>query len=153
MATKSEMNLSKSVQPHFTAAFTAEGGGFEPPRHIAAPSALATRRDQPLCQPSGSAVVGAVKEGEGFEPPGLESPPVFETGALPVQPTLRRSEPSLLDELLLMIQHLPLACSPVHLFHASKARIAAGGIRTHTQTVLETAASAVGLPRPEFKVL
>ena len=28
---------------------------------------------------------------------------------------------------------------------------AAGGIRTHTQTVLETAASAVGLPRPDIQ--
>lgn len=94
MATKSEMNLSKSLQPQFAVAVTAEGGGFEPPWRISEPSALAPRRDKPLCQPSRRAVASAVKEGEGFEPPRLESPPVFETGALPVQPTLRCSEPN-----------------------------------------------------------
>jgi len=62
--------------------------------------------------------------------------PVFETGALAVQPTLRCSESSveLSDELLLTI----------HILSFSNA---AGGIRTHTKTVLETVASAVGLPR------
>jgi hypothetical protein len=69
--------------------------------------------------------------------PDLSGTPVFETGALAVQPTLRRSESSveIPDELPFMIH-----------FHLSTN--AAGGIRTHTQTVLETAASAVGLPRP-----
>ena len=61
----------------------AEGGGFEPPRPLRV-SALAARRLEPLGQPSGISSA----EGEGFEPPRL-SPPVFETGALPVRLTLR----------------------------------------------------------------
>jgi hypothetical protein len=132
--------LSKNISD-WTAqsGFPAEGEGFEPSRPICESSALAPRRIQPLCQPSGRAVGGAFKEGEGFEPPRPRwVTPVFETGALAVQPTLRCSESSveLSDELLIIHRHL--------------CKCAAGGIRTHTQTVLETAASAVGPPRPMF---
>lgn len=42
----------KEPSTQVTLAFGAEGGGFEPPRPISEPSALAPRRDKPLCQPS-----------------------------------------------------------------------------------------------------
>jgi len=76
------------------------------------------------------------KEGEGFEPSRPEGLPVFETGALPVQPTLRKPETSIevADELSLMTRLLIRTN-------------AAGGSRTHTYAVLETAASSFGLPR------
>jgi hypothetical protein len=140
MATKSEMNLSKSVQPQIAVAFTAEGGGFEPPWRISEPSALATRRDKPLCQPSRRAVAGAIKEGEGFEPPRLESPPVFETGALPVQPTLRHPEPSKSDELLL-INHLN--------FWSFALLVQGEPIALMLREGLEPSASAFGEPRSD----
>jgi hypothetical protein len=64
---------------------SAEGGGFEPPSALSHGSALALRRDRPLCQPSRTSA-----EGERFELPGhFRAVPVFETGALPVRLTLR----------------------------------------------------------------
>lgn len=56
-----------------------------------APSALAVRCNRPLCQPS---VTRRQRRVGDSNPQGGEATPVFKTGALPIQPTLRQLDPS-----------------------------------------------------------
>ena len=82
-------------------------------------------------------------EGEGFEPPGPFGRVRFRDGCL----SSSANPPVTWSHQNLMSRNYSYG-SPVKTTGETPVpRHAAGGIRTHTQTVLETAASAVGLPR------
>ena len=110
---------------------SAEGGGIEPPRHLVDVFRVSSAVHYLSANPPSFAQA----EGERLElPVALRPSPVFETGALPVRLTLHFRSQMMMNRCYSSPRSFP---------------IAAGRIRTCTCAVLETAASAVGLLRPE----
>lgn len=122
--------------PHHSALFSrrVEDSNLRDPFR---PSALAPRRNRPLCQLSArSRLQRRVRDSN---PQGPQPTPVFETGALPVRLTLRRRSRIHLSRYW-MTSHTSLSRSPS----------ASGRTRTCTSVHLKHAPLPIGLPKHQL---